>query len=306
MGMMERLNQSVSRAENPRPTFEQVMQMGKEDALARIRDRFENAKNPLDNLEYHVTSHTEAIIRRTRKILEAVREASPQALNERSLLVGEYVAANHDTVQNYEVVQKDGGIKIRKRFVEKNEFMSLEESLAFIHKIDPNLLTPEEEDILRDAIPSTIPDYSPEHGTVIQPRLTETSGLIARAVALADLGTAGMDGPEAYLPEGNAIFREDNMDIPESLHNPEKRDFLTKRMLAWSEIQISFATGRKALLDTELQGLSPEVQNAVRALFNKFDESIAAAEAQLERRRAMNFEELARDFGYTPPKYTLH
>lgn len=37
---------------------------------------------------------------------------------------------------------------------------------------------------------------------------------------------------------------------------------------------------------------------AVNALFNKFDESIQAAQERAEKRKIMSFEELAEDMGY--------
>lgn len=130
--------------------------------------------------------------------------------------------------------------------------------------------------------------------------------LVERAIALADIGTAGIDGPSKYLPEGDAIFREEQLDVVERLKDPVQREDMKKRMLEWSKIQIDFAQGRKARLDSELKGLSEEMANNVRKLFSRFDDSIEAAQLQYSVREKMTPEELAKSFGYTPPKYTIH
>ena len=130
--------------------------------------------------------------------------------------------------------------------------------------------------------------------------------LVERSLALADLGTAGIDGPDKFLPEGSAVFREENLDVPKLLNDPEQRAFLMKRMLAWSQMQVAFAKARKELLDRELTGLPAVMADAVRKLFNKLDASIEAAQQQLEKRGEMTFEELAHDFGYKPLKYTIY
>ncbi|MHB8913833.1 MAG: hypothetical protein ACYC4I_02375 [Minisyncoccota bacterium] len=290
--------------ERPPFSFDQAIEKGMMSARDLIKKRFEQAATPEGNLEYHNTRHTESVIRRTKEILTAIARVQQDAAHERLEKLGELAAAWHDTVQEYEVVPVADGVftkKILKRFVIKNEHKSAEEAVEFMRSAR-GAFSDEDEELVRSAIEVTIPDFSPEKG-VMQPNLTSESTLVARAVALADLGAAGMDGPEHFLPEGDAIFREDNVDISEALHHPEdlsdeQKAFFKSRMIGWSEGQEKFAITRKANLDAELEGLSEEEQVAVKNLFNTFDESIEGARAQTERRKEMSFEDLARDFGY--------
>ncbi len=291
--------------ERPKLSFEQAVQKGVATALGLVKERFERAATPEGNLEYHNTRHTESVIRRTKEILKAIVQANPAGRNERLVGLGELAGGWHDTVQDGEVDSiEDSSFtkKLLRRFAEKNERKSADEAVEYMRSTG-GAFSEEDEQAVRQAIETTIPQFSPEVGTVVQPNLTPESGVIARAIALADIGAAGMDGPEEFSREGNAVFREDNVDIAEALQHPEavsdaQKDFFKKRMLGWSGVQESFAAGRKARLDAELEGLSEEEKTAVKALFTKFDESIQNAHEKAARRKGMSFEDLARDFGY--------
>ncbi len=293
--------------EGPPITFEEAVRMVKDEALRLITERFQNK----EHLDYHNVGHTNNVIRRTSKILEAIAEAEPGVLDERRRRLGELVAAWHDTVQDYTTEIVTAGTlvgEMRKRFTAENEKASADEAAAFmtdVRRKSGNQALFSEEDIesVRQGIHVTIPDFHPEHKTVFYSNLTEESGLVARAVALADLGTAGMDGPDAFIREGAEVFREDNIDVTKAFRHPETlsaahKEFFRNRMIEWSRGQERFAAGRKALLDGELKGLSEPAQEAVRKLFDKFDDSIAAAKERTELRKEMPFDELARDFGY--------
>lgn len=148
-----------------------------------------------------------------------------------------------------------------------------------------------------------IPSDTLESNTVIQPNLTKDSSLIARAVALADMGSAGLDGAEALLADGDNFFREQNKDIRDASENIEnltgsQKEYYQGRMLAWSEFQPKFAQGRKNRLAQELEGIPETAKSAVRALFNKFNKSIQAAHKRAKKRKTMSFEELLKDMGY--------
>ena len=77
-----------------------------------------------------------------------------------------------------------------------------------------------------------------------------------------------------------------------------KKEYFKERMITWSESQSLFAAGRKALLSKELSGLSSSVQEKVKDLFNKFDESIAGAQVTTVWRKKMSFEAIAKEMGY--------
>lgn len=301
------------------PLFEGTVNEGIARAHDLIHKRFEDtddetteaAKGPYDNLEFHNTKHTEDVERRIRAILQAMQAS------ERHVLLGALLGAYHDTVQEYVADTKSDGSVMRKRHIGVNETKSAEELATFM-RARPTAFTEEEIAIVDPGMQNTVPGFDPELKAVVQPNFLKSINndfewehpndsleLVKRALALADLGTAGMDGPDKFLPEGNAVFREENLDVPELLNKPEARKFLTDRMLAWSKGQITFAETRKALLDRELKGLPEKMADEVRKLFSKFGDSIKAATDQLATRKQMTFEELVASFGYTPPKYTL-
>jgi hypothetical protein len=294
------------RNEGPPLTFAQAIEAGEKDALDRVKKRFEQAENEVDNLAYHNTQHTGNVIRRTKAILGAIRDADRTALSEQLIKLGGFIAAWHDTVQKYEINEVTDGAftkEIRRRFIGGNEKESADEAIDYMRSLNHSPFSDEDEEFVHQGIHVTIPGPDLKQGTMIQPYLTGESNLVTRAVALADLGTAGMDGPQEFILGGNAFFREENIDIHKALQHPEslsaaQKEFFRKRMITWSEGQEKFATGRKELLNTELDGLSEEEQLAVRNLFNTFDESIQGAQAKTERRKEMSFEELVSDFGY--------
>ncbi len=158
-----------------------------------------------------------------------------------------------------------------------------------------------------ESIDATVPGFDSETNTIIQPNLDEESAIIARALALADLGTAGMDGPENFLVEGDALFREENMDVTDAIRNSkdlsdEDKNQMRRRMLNWTVFQSSFTQGRQVLLGKELEGLPPKAQEGVGALFDKFDQTMTACKERMEGRKDMSFEELALDMGLNSAK----
>jgi hypothetical protein len=77
-----------------------------------------------------------------------------------------------------------------------------------------------------------------------------------------------------------------------------QKEYFRKRMLGWSKFQPKFAAGRKARLETELEGLPETAAAEVRKLFDKFDATVEAASAVAARRENMTFEQMLADMGY--------
>lgn len=296
--------------------FRIAIEDGISAALQMIADRFENSPDEKNRLAFHNIVHTKDVIRRFDAVIDAIKQSDPSLYDKRTHDIGRLAAAHHDTVQNWEPVatanQAPNGeifIKIiRKRFAGANEKASTDGALAIIDKINEEagseIFTEQDRAIIGGGHEATVPGFNPEKGTVIQPNLNEQSSFITRAIALADLGTAGMDGPERFLPEGDALFREENLDIEEAVKHPEtispqQKEFFRERMLGWSAFQEKFAAGRSTLLEEELRPLPEASRSAVEKLFDKFDESIRAAHAQAEHRKTLTFEELATAMGYT-------
>lgn len=293
-------------------------QKGISEALEKVRERFEDSENKENKdaiLDFHNTKHTKSIVGRVERILSAMREAGAE-INERNIARGKIYGAFHDVVQDEsepKVIPEGDFEKVaRVRKSGANEKASWEAVIAFMERANEEaggeVFTKEDMEGAQEAIAATVPGFyfnkEKGWGTVVQPNLKENSSFEARALALADIGAAGMEGYKVYGREGDAVFREENLDILRALREPEKlsdeqKEYFRSRMIKWSEIQIGFATGRKELLDKELGGLDPEVQKKLKAeVFNTFDDSIEGAKAKLEERKNMSFEELAKDMGY--------
>lgn len=305
----------------------EAMLEGTQAAIEMLRARFEDVDDDKEKLPFHNAGHSVGVAARTRKILEAIERGAPELVDERTVEIGQLTAIFHDTVQTWVPVEtKDGDFTkvMRKRLASPadakavagsedyagNEAASAAEAARFIDAYNEKrreaglaeVFTDGDKEVVRRAIDATIPGFDPEKGTVVQPRLVKESSVITRAVALADLGESGMD-PEGYLKAGDALFREENLDILEASKDAKalseaQKDYYRKRMLGWSKFQPKFAAGRKARLEQELEGLPDAAATEVRKLFAKFDESVEGAAAVATRRESMTFDDLLQDMGY--------
>ncbi|EKD43978.1 MAG: hypothetical protein ACD_72C00048G0001 [uncultured bacterium] len=244
--------------------------------------------------------------------MEAIQSADPALVSRHDVKLGQIIAAYHDIVQNWEPETKADGRVVRKRAVVKNEedsFLALKERMDEHNKKSGEIFSARDLETAREAMMATVPGWDMKSSTVIQPNLAEQPSLVALAVALADIGAAGFD-TQAYLKDGDAIFREENLDILDDLQNlgqvsEAKKEDYVGRMINWNKVQVVFAKGRKSLLEKELASLpSDETKEKVRVLFSHFDESIAVAQERANDREArvlsgeLNFESLAKEMGY--------
>ncbi|MDB5189916.1 MAG: hypothetical protein JWN49_242 [Parcubacteria group bacterium] len=241
-------------------------------------------------LFYHVNEHTA----NTRHFANLIGKA--MGLSDYMLALVDVGSGHHDIDQKSELCMING-VLVRKRFSGVMEINSSAEASSFMEKSEFPFL-PEDYVIVASSITVTFPGWSDEYGTVIQPRLTPCSHPVERAVALADLASAGMD-PAGFVRGGILLFAENNVDILLALRdtkNPADLDIITQqdydhRFLSWLRSQICFAEGRQAMIDEELKGLRPTQRDAVRTLFCRFRESIAAAEQEVLRAEKMSFDQ---------------
>jgi len=203
-----------------------------EESLEKIKGNFENPESARENLAFHNSVHTERIIERTGLIIDAIKEANPELVSEKTKVLGTISAAFHDTVQGWEEKNaKDGDFAKTTigRFVGQNEKASADLGAEFMDKSNKEsnmeIFSEDDKKILREAIEATVPGFDPKKG-VIQPNLNENSSIVARALALADLGGAGMAGPEIFLEEGDVLFKEENLDIREARRGNSVRAIL--------------------------------------------------------------------------------
>lgn len=263
-------------------------------ALALVRDRFETGNAP-SHLHYHNTLHTRGVIEKSLLIGAAL------GMTARELLLTNIAAAFHDTVQEWQAVPKGDGALIRVRQVGANEAASAREAVACMDGLGVRF-APEEKELVANAIQATIPEWSVPYGTVIQPFLTLGSHKVARAVALADLGSAGLD-PPTFLSDGPNLFAEENLDLMGAVGAAQSASDIPAdrqatyraRYLDWLRIQPDFARGRRFYFaEIELASLDAQSQRRLQALFRHYPQSIAAAEQALARAETASFTNLMR------------
>lgn len=284
---------------------------GINQALALIKERYEDSPKERDNLPFHNVKHSEDVIRRAETILSAIQKADPSLVSERDIAMSRLAGAYHDTVQRWEENKvADGQFTkvLRRRFTGDNEKASAGEGIVFMDEVNSrgeSVFSEEDKDALRETIEATMPGWDPVNKTVMQPKLTKESSLVARAVALADLGAAGMDGTKAFATEGKTLFKEENLDILDALRSKgiegisdTQKEYFHSRMVGWLKFQAGFAQGREKRLETELQAIPESARESVASLFSKFNESISASEIVARRAEAMNFEDVVKDMGY--------
>lgn len=263
-------------------------------AIVLIRSRYEDV--PFERrLFYHDTFHTHGVRERVFKIARAM------GLSDRHLMLTDIAAAFHDSVQAWRPVKKGNGVIIRQRHAGTNEVASTQEAVDAMSNSDIEF-TPEEYGIVASAVIATIPSWSVEHGTVVQPFLTACSHPVARAVALADLGAAGMD-TACFVRDWKTLFAEEQLDIMAILPKIARasdigaaiQEEYRARYVAWLKSQAPFARGRRALLNHELEGIADtDARQHVRALFSHFGESIAAAKEAHTQAQTIGFVPLMR------------
>lgn len=255
--------------------FQTALQRVTDYAIATFKQQIDSQQ-----LYYHGLDHVEGVARRARLIFDT---AVPFYLQEEERLENHHSpvktdwnrhrdllqlgAIAHDMLQIF--VPQTSAHTSRRRQSGHSERATLENLLGFMQQIDTAgqpIFTPADSALLREAIEATICQFDAADGSIYQPLLyAECRGdrplsLVARALALADLGTLGMEGIEAYRQEGRLLLLEENLDVlsflkDDSAFDSELRENLRQRLLKRSRFDVSFARGRVARLDMELEGL---------------------------------------------------
>lgn len=285
-----------------------IVHIGRREAQKEIETKYGQS------LPYHGVLHSIwRVPRRVELILETVREADPHLLTLKHIALGKISAEFHDIRQRWE--EENGK---RKRLTGKNEEESAEVTAQFLQRMNAKyrqhgtIFTPEDIDLVKTSIIATTPALKDDK--LIQPLLTPDSHPVTVALCMSDVKGPLIDGPETFIPDGDALFREDNMDIMRALtergvkglSKREKEDF-RKRMIDWLKSQIVFVKGQQELVDLDLRAIPEPGRSKVRKLFQRGDESIEALMKVIEERdRIEDFESLVDKFGYIPgPRFTL-
>lgn len=268
-----------------------------EVAAKAIRRQFEETPVP-NHLFYHNQVHTAGVIERATKIAQAM------GLSNELVALTQIAASFHDIVQDFVEIEKSDGSVIRQRCVGANERESVAWAIEFM--VDRDIKSPRTHSIVAEAIMATVPAWNVQHGTAFQPALNSGSHMVTRALALADLGSAGMD-PLLFASDSLTLFAEENIDIARVLTQSMRSSDLDNetqptyrkstyhgRLVTWLKGQSDFVRGREALLPSELNGLDTKQKTKVTALFTGFEESIARAEDAVFNFENMKFVDLAR------------
>ncbi|NJL10041.1 MAG: hypothetical protein HC908_07330 [Calothrix sp. SM1_7_51] len=138
---------------------------------------------------------------------------------------------------------------------------SLDESVLF---------TDTDISILKEAIQATICNYDPSEQSIYQPALynkNQDISLVAKIIALADIGSLGMEGIDTYKQEGGLLFLEENPDfIPLVLKqeitnlavdNPELYENIRQRLLKRAGFHVNFAKSRLKRFPQEIASFPP-------------------------------------------------
>ena len=290
-------------------SFEEAVAIVKNFALTEIQKESKQKQ-----LYYHSCNHAYAVQKRANIIFQALepfaKETSPLSLTRLKHLI-EICAIAHDMVQEF--LPETQFHTSRKRKPGVSETATISKLINYIEsfKITTNnqksnnsiLFSDLDLQIIKESIQATICLYDPEDNSIYQPYLYSTDNKIllpARIIALADIGSLGIEGIKAYFQEGSLIFLEENPDIVSIILNeeyknqPELSENLRQRLLQRARFQVNFARGRQARFMREVAGLPEDAITILKNQVFKFlnQDTITKIESITPTRDDVRLEEL--------------
>ena len=266
-------------------SFIEAVTMIKNFALQEIHKECQQKQ-----LYYHTVTHAHSVVKRANIIFKAIEpfeigkgEDSRVSLTRTKHLI-DICAIAHDMVQEF--LPKTNLNSARKRESGVSERATIAKLINYIENLQVikqndgfQLFTELDLQIIRESIEATICVYDREDNSIYQPYLYSSDRSIllpARIIALADLGSLGIEGMEPFFHEGSLIFLEENPDtIPiivneEYKNQPELYENLRQRLLQRAKFQVNFAKGRVARFSSEVQGLSEETISILKNKIFKY------------------------------------
>lgn len=226
-----------------------------------------------NQLYYHNREHLINVQRRAIAIFEVICPYWQASLGQsvtsddisRMYLLLDLCAVAHDMIQIF--IPQTQPHTSRRREPGVSENLTIEKLLAYINGLnqhlkkhcleDSVLFTDTEISMIQDAIHATICLYDPSDQGIYQPDLYDESkdlSLVARIIAIADIGSLGIDGINTFNQEGSLIFLEENPDIIAlilnqkiatlAVDNPELYENMRQRLLRRARFQVNFAKSR--------------------------------------------------------------
>lgn len=252
-------------------------------------------------LYYHNLDHAIAVKRRANYIFQQIEPVLSQHKSDAEImrlksLVG-LCGFAHDMVQLFEPVTAAN--QPRKRPIRLSEVETANKLLRYIDKLNreltavashkPSILFSDRDlHIIRDAIEATIcirdplagkVDYTFSPYSIYQPYLYEPSpkiSIVGSIIALADLGTLGIDGVENYIRDGILVFLEDNLNFKPIILNcnfsqPDSltcygldRQQLKAKLLAMARFMVNLARERQSRFELEISGFTEPIRYILR------------------------------------------
>jgi hypothetical protein len=271
-------------------SFAEMAKLVENFALQEIRRETKQKQ-----LYYHTVAHAYGVKRRANLIFQALKpilESSiePVELSRLNSLIN-ICAVTHDMVQEF--TPPDQPHAPRKRPVGISEAATIAKLINYIEKLNQKyskagvnssaIFADTDIQIIKEAIKVTICIYGDNNHCIYQPHLynqREKLSITARIIALADLGTLGIEGINAYLQEGVLVFLEENPDIVQMLlaqknnHSPSKfnliqeqlilNDDFCKRLLKSTRFMVNFAKQRKERLPEEIASFSVDSRSILQ------------------------------------------
>jgi hypothetical protein len=262
---------------SPSPLMNATEQI--KESLMQIFDREITEKC----LCYHTRDHLQGVQRRASQIFKVVSPFLKSIENPSRLEhLLDFCAITHDLIQVF-IPHTEANIT-RRREPGISELSTIQVVLDQIQKFDSqqdrDSFTACDLYIIREAILTTICEYDPIEQAIFQPMLYETDrpiSYVSRILALADIGTLGIEGIEAYNSEGRLLFLEENPDVRSilkqqqlsniCLENPELAENIRQRLLKRTQFQVNLAKSRLVRCPQELAafptGAIPELTHKV-------------------------------------------
>lgn len=278
-------------------SFAETVQLVENYALAHIERETTEKK-----LYYHTVNHAFAVKRRANQIFQAIEpvlQNYPQSLSlDRAKNLIDLCATAHDMVQ--EILPATEANVARKRPVRVSEFATIDKLIKYIENLNQKLSTLNTHhsakfnaldiQIIKEAITATICELDSfaadsnsdlSSNSIYQPYLyksPEKISLVANVVALADLGTLGMEGIEPYLHEGVLVFLEENPDLVKSISMKtvlnqqanQDDDITKKRLLNMTRFMVGLAQDRLIRFERELTAFPAEAQQILQHQLFKY------------------------------------
>ena len=253
-------------------------------------------------LYYHNLYHALAVKRRAKQIFRQIKPVLSQhksaAEIERLGLLIDLCGLAHDMVQLFE--PDTDADRPRKRKPGLSERETANKLLRYIEQLNQELnATANFEDssvlfsdrdckIIRDAIEATIcmrdplagkVDYTFSPYSIYQPYLYESqskTSIVGSILALADLGTLGMEGVDSYVQDGILVFLEDNLNFKDLILNCDfsqcetsspcclEKSVIESKLLAMTRFMVNLAYERLARFELEISGFNREMRQILR------------------------------------------